>query len=604
MANELSIKNKDDDLYHGSGKTNAEIMRHSCEHVMAAAIMSFWPKAKRGVGPAIAKGFYQDAEIPGYKLVPEDLKKIEHKMDLIKKSKTPFVKLSKDIEDAINYEKEHNQQYKVEILQELKLKGEKEVTYYQTGDYIDLCRGPHVKDTSCIGFFKLDRLAGAYWRGDEKNPMLQRIYGLCFDTKDELVTYIWQMEEAKKRDHRILGKSLDLFVINENIGKGLPLLTPKGAKIRKIIEDYEYALGLKYGFEYVNTPHIARSEMYKKTGHWQHYKDVMYGSFGIENEEYVLKPMNCPHHYMIYASRQRSYRDLPIRYAESGTCYRYEKAGELSGLLRVRSLTIDDAHILMRDDQIEDEFKNCIEMVSKMFKAFNLKDYYVRLSLSDPSDAIKYIADSNIWDKASKKLEKIVIDNKLKYIIAKGEASFYGPKIDYIVKDSIGREWQMSTLQLDLFMGKRLNLVYVDKNGQEKHPVILHRGLTGSIERTLAILIEHYAGAFPLWLSPVQVKLIPISDRHINHVQKINQYLSDASIRVEIDSRNEPMQAKIRDATLQKVPFLGIIGDKEIEKSANNDICLSVRGRNNNNLGQISLKDFLEILNKNIEKKI
>jgi len=307
---------------------------------------------------------------------------------------------------------------------------------------------------------------------------------------------------------------------------------------------------------------------------------------------------------MIYASRQRSYRDLPIRYAESGTCYRYEKAGELSGLLRVRSLTIDDAHILMRDDQIEDEFKNCIEMVSKMFKAFNLKDYYVRLSLSDPSDAIKYIADSNIWDKASKKLEKIVIDNKLKYIIAKGEASFYGPKIDYIVKDSIGREWQMSTLQLDLFMGKRLNLVYVDKNGQEKHPVILHRGLTGSIERTLAILIEHYAGAFPLWLSPVQVKLIPISDRHINHVQKINQYLSDASIRVEIDSRNEPMQAKIRDATLQKVPFLGIIGDKEIEKSANNDICLSVRGRNNNNLGQISLTDFLEILNKNIEKKI
>ncbi len=582
-------------------ESSLETMCHSCEHVMAAAIMSLWPEAKRGVGPAIENGFYQDLEIPNYKITPKDLPKIEKKMEEIKRAKIKFVKHKKTIEEAIAYEKKLGQIYKVEILEELKAQGEKEVTYYELGDYLDLCRGPHVENSSQIGFFKLDRLAGAYWRGDEKKPMLQRVYGICFPTKKELDEHLWRIEEAKKRDHRLLGKKLDLFVIDENIGKGLPLLTPKGTLIRKQILDYEYALEQKYGFQHVVTPHIAKSELYKKTGHWQHYREVMYESFGIEGEEYVLKPMNCPHHYMIYKSRPRSYRDLPIRLAEPGTCYRFEKTGELSGLVRVRALTIDDSHILMTYEQIESEFKRCIEMVNEMFNVLGFKDYYVRLSLPDPSDAIKYIADNKIWNLANKKLEKIVKDNNLNYKVAEGEASFYGPKLDYMVKDALGREWQMSTLQLDLFMGKRLNLVYTDEKGKEKNPVILHRGLTGSIERTLAILIEHYEGAFPLWLSPVQVAIIPIADRHKIAARHLQEILLQNNIRTSLDDRNESMQAKIRDATLQKVPYLGIIGDKEIK--IKEKPLVSVRTREGNDLGQMKLSDFIVKLKSQIETK-
>jgi len=611
---------KKDSFYLETGHDADDIMRHSCEHVLAAAIMSLWPNARRGVGPAIENGFYQDIEISDFQITPDDLPKIETLMDQLKERKIKFIKYMKSIEEAIILERKQGQNYKIEILEQLRAEGEKEVTYYQTGDYNDLCRGPHVDDTSQIGFFKLDRLAGAYWRGDEKRPMLQRIYGLCFSTKGELDNYLWQLEEAKKRDHKILGKQLDLYLISETIGKGLPLLTPKGTLIRKQILDYEYELEKEYGFQQVATPHIARSEIYKKTGHWQHYRDLMYDSFGIEGEEYVLKPMNCPHHYMIYASRQRSYKDLPMRLSEPGTCYRFEKTGELSGLVRVRSLTIDDSHILMTEDQIEDEFKRCTALVAKMFNAFKLKDYYVRLSLSDPSDALKYIADENIWNKAKIKLEKIVKDNNLKYKIAKGEASFYGPKLDYMVKDSIGRDWQMSTLQLDLFMGKKLNLIYIDQDGTKKHPVILHRGLTGSLERTLAILIEHFAGAFPLWLAPVQVKIIPISDRHVKYALYIYQFLSSQNIRAELNDQKESMQAKIRDATLQKVPYIGIIGDREIEKVRSqklalseaeepkvknyNDLIISIRTREGKDLGQISLPDFLIKLNSEIEKRI
>ena len=586
------IKNKD-----------IEMMRHSTEHVMAAAIMFLWPKTRRGVGPAIENGFYQDFEIPGYQMTPSDLSQIEKKMQEIKKAKIKFVKLVKAIDEAIKYEKIRGQIYKIELLQDLKKEGERQVTYYQTGDYVDLCRGPHVRDTSQIGYFKLDKIAGAYWRGDEKRPMLQRIYGLCFSAKEELDKYLWQKEEAEKRDHRILGKKLDLFVIDENIGKGLPLLTPKGTIIRKQILDYEYKLEKKYGFQHVVTPHIARSELYKKTGHWQHYREVMYESFGIEGEEYVLKPMNCPHHYMIYRSRPRSYKDLPIRLAEPGTCYRFEKTGELSGLVRVSALTIDDSHILMSEEQIESEFKLCIGMGQQMFQAFGLKDYYVRLSLPDPSDAIKYIAAPEIWDKAKKMLEKIVKDNNLQYEIAKGEASFYGPKLDYMVKDAIGREWQMSTLQLDLFMGKRLNLTYIDKDGKERNPVILHRGLTGSLERTLAILIEHYAGAFPIWLAPVQVKLVPIADRHKDYANKIFKSFIDNNIRAELDDRNESMQAKIRDATLQKVPYMGIIGDREL-RTENQEQLVSVRTREGKDLGQVRLVQLLDQFKLEIEKKL
>lgn len=589
-----------------------ENMRHSATHVLAASVLKLYPETKVAIGPVIENGFYYDFEFKK-PISKNDLEKIESKM-----VQTTLLNLPLRQEDVSTSQAKKlfkNQPYKLELIDDLKKKGSKKVSLYHLGDiFTDLCSGPHIKLTGQIGPFKLLSIAGAYLRGDEKNKMLTRIYGTCFPSKKELNKYLWQVEEAKKRDHRILGRKLDLFVIDENIGKGLPLLTAKGTIIKRQILDYEYQLEKEAGFQHVSTPHIAKVKIYKKTGHWQHYREMMYAPFGIEGEEYVVKPMNCPHHYMIYASQPRSYRELPLRLAETGTCYRFEKTGELSGLIRVRALSIDDAHILMTESQINDEFKLCINLVKRMFQAFQLKDYYVRLSLSDPLDAIKYITDKKTWQEAGNKLRKIVKDNQLKYKEVRGEASFYGPKLDYMVKDSLGREWQMSTLQLDLFMAKKLNLTYIDKNGNKKHPVILHRGLTGSLERTLGILIEHYGGAFPLWLSPVQVIVIPIAERHKEYAKNVVVKLAQQSaqqagpLRVKLDNRNETMQAKIREATLQKVPYLVIIGNREIQLTANSlqqtAMYISVRSREGKDLGQMSLAQFLEKLKKEIEKKI
>jgi len=442
-------------------------------------------------------------------------------------------------------------------------------------------------------------LAGAYWKGNEKNKMLTRIYGTAFPTQKELDAHLTLLSEAKKRDHRILGPQLDLFVINQDIGKGLPLLTPKGAIIRNQIIAYERELEEAAGFSEVWTPHIAKNDIYKRTGHWEHYRDVMYAPFGIDNETYVLKPMNCPHHYMIYASRARSYRDLPIRLSEPGTCYRYEKSGELGGLTRVRALSIDDSHILMREDQIEQEFATCIAMVKKMYEAFGLKEYWVRLSLNDPSDSVKYIADTKTWKKAGEKLEKIIKDKDLRYEVGKGEASFYGPKIDFMVKDAIGRPWQMSTLQLDLFMAKRLGLTYIDENGKEANPVILHRGLTGSLERTIGILIEHFAGAFPTWLNPVQVRILPITDRHVEYAKTVFQKLKNEHIRVELDDRSETLGAKIRKGQEEKVSYMLIIGDKEVET-----MTVAERARSGKAYGPFSIETFLENLIPEIKNRV
>lgn len=573
---------------------NLDNLRHSCAHLLAAAIMELWPKTKRTIGPAIEEGFYYDFDFGDVKVSEEDFPKIEQKMHELAKSWTSFKERVVSKEDAKKAYK--GNEYKIELINEFSKKGEK-LTFYKSGDYEDLCRGGHIDSPNeVLKNFKLLSIAGAYWRGSEKNKMLTRIYGTIFPSKQELADHLLLLEEAKKRDHRKLGRELDLFVISENIGKGLPLLTPKGTLIKKQILDYEYELENSAGFEHVSTPHIARSEMYKKTGHWQHYREVMYAPFGIDGEEYVLKPMNCPHHYMIYSSKPRSYKDLPIRLTEPGTCYRFEKTGELAGLLRVRALTIDDSHILMRENQIEDEFKLCIELVKKMFKAFQLTDFYVRLSLSDPSDSVKYIADEKNWKKAGEKLEKIVKDNNLKYKIAKGEASFYGPKIDFIVKDSLSREWQMSTLQLDLFMGKRLGLTYIDEDGKEKHPVILHRGLTGSIERTLAILIEHFAGAFPLWLSPTQVSILPISDKFNEYSVKVQKELLKNGIRAKMNDESKTLGAKIRETTLQKIPYMVIIGEKEVGNEK-----LAVRTREGKDLGQLTINEFIIKLKSQIE---
>lgn len=584
-------------------KQNLDNLRHSCAHLLAHAVKQLYPGALNAIGPAIENGFYQDFDMGKWNISEENFPKIEAKMREILPSWQKFSFKEVTLSEAKKLFKANK--YKVEMATEFAKQGKKLQTN-DPGDFLDLCKMGHVENPSKeLRHFKLFFVAGAYWRGSEKNKMLTRIYGTCFPTKEELDKYLWMREEAKKRDHRKLGKELDLFVISENIGKGLPLLTPKGTIIREEILKLEYELESKNGFQHVVTPHIARSEMYKKTGHWQHYREVMYAPFGIDGEEYVLKPMNCPHHYMIYTSRPRSYKDLPMRLSEPGTCYRFEKTGELSGLLRVRALSIDDSHILMREEQIEGEFKRCIEMVRKMFKAFQLKEYYVRLSLADPSDAVKYIADEKTWKKAGDKLQKIVKDNKLKYVIAKGEASFYGPKIDFMVKDSLGREWQMSTLQLDLFMGKKLSLTYINEEGKEEHPVILHRGLTGSLERTLAILIEHFSGAFPLWLAPVQAVILPVSDKFIDYGRKIKEKLEKNMIRVELNADNKTLGGKIRQSTLQKIPFMIIIGEKESQSDVGamreSPKMISVRTRDGKNLGMLEINKFIDQLKSQIE---
>lgn len=569
-------------------------MRHSCAHLLAHAVKQLYPGALNAIGPAIENGFYQDFDMGKWKISEEDFPKIEAKMREILPTWQKFAFNEVTLAQAKKLFKDNK--YKVEMATEFAKEGKKLMTN-DPGDFLDLCKMGHVENPSKeLTHFKLLSVAGAYWRGSEKNKMLTRIYGTAFPTKAELDAYLVQQEEAKKRDHRVLGPQLDLFVIHEDIGKGLPMLTPKGTIIRNAILAYERKLETEMGFSEVWTPSIAKSEIYKRTGHWDHYRDVMYAPFGIDDETYVLKPMNCPHHYMIYASKPRSYRDLPIRLSEPGTCYRYEKSGELGGLTRVRALTIDDSHILMREDQIHEEFDRCITMVRKMFEAFELKDYFVRLSLNDPSDAVKYIADAATWKKAGTMLETIIKDNKLQYEVGSGEASFYGPKIDFMVRDAIGRLWQMSTLQLDLFMAKRLGLTYIDSDGKEKHPVILHRGLTGSIERTLGILIEHYAGAFPLWLSPVQVGIIPIAERHSQAAHQAAQYLRSQDLRIEVDDRNDTMQAKIRNLTLQKVPYLGIIGDREADSGG-----ISVRTRAGELLNGMSLEKLALRLKEEIE---
>jgi len=587
----MNQKNSQNNLYK---------LRHSCEHVLHQTMTDLFPGLKRAMGPATDEGFYHDFDYDK-KVSETDFSKIEKRMQEIILADLPIIRQEISLIKAKKLFK--NNPYKLDWIDQIEKKGEKAIVYWtgepdQPGSDVDLCSGPHLKSTGEIKAFKLLSIAGAYWHGDEKNKMLTRIYGTAFNSKKDLDQYILQLKEAKKRDHRKLGKELDLFVISEDIGKGLPLLTPKGTIIKNQILQYERKLGKKAGFAEVTTPHIAKNDLYKRTGHWQHYQNVMYAPFGIDDETYVLKPMNCPHHYMIYESRPRSYKDLPFRLSEPGTCYRYEKTGELSGLIRVRALTIDDSHILMTEDQIESEFDLCIDMVKKMFASFGLKDYSVRLSLNDPDDNAKYMADAKTWKKAGDKLLNIVKKNNLVYTQVKGEASFYGPKIDFLVKDSIGREWQMSTLQLDLFMAKRLNLTYVDKKGSKKHPIILHLGLTGSLERTLGLLIEHFAGNFPTWLNPVQVKILPVSASNLKYARSVHQQLLAENIRAELNSKNETLAAKIRDAQLEKASYMLIVGDQETKAKT-----ASIRNRAGKDLKQQSIQAFIADLNQEIEQK-
>jgi len=577
-------------------------LRHSCAHLLAAAVLKFYPDAKPTIGPSIDEGFYYDFDFDNVKISEDDLPKIEEEMKKMVKSWDGFERIEKSSDQAIEYFK--NNPYKLELIEELIQKGEK-ITFYKSGDFIDLCRGGHTPyPKSNIKHFKLLSIAGAYWRGDEKNKMLTRIYGTAFPTKDELEKYLWQKEEAKKRDHRKLGAELELFTFDDMVGPGLVLWLPKGTIIREELERFAKKTEKAWGYQRVATPHLAKKILFETSGHLPYYKESMYPGMKLDDGEYYLKAMNCPAHHLIYRSKPRSYKDLPIRLAEYGTVYRYELSGTLAGLLRVRGMTMNDSHIYCRKDQIKSEFLRVVELHKYYYKVFGITDYYMRLSLHDPKNKSKYIDEPDSWSFSENAIREVLKESKLPFIEKMDEAAFYGPKVDFQIKSVIGREESISTVQLDFAAKKRFNLNYIDNDGKEKEVYVIHRAPLGTHERFIAFLIEHYAGKFPLWLSPVQLTLIPISEKHVDTSRIIADHLISKDFRVEVDDRNERMQAKIRDATLQKVPFIGIIGDKEIERfDAKNpeEALISLRKRDEGDLGQNSISEILQTFQKELE---
>lgn len=546
-----------------------EHIRHTLAHLLAAAIAELFPHAKRTLGPAIENGFYYDfdfgeGEAPG----EQDLKKIEKKMRTLLPSWSEFE--HKEVSGAEAKEFFKDNQYKAELIDEITEKGEP-LTLYTSGDFTDLCRGGHVEHPEMDidpDAFTLSHIAGAYWRGDEKNTMLTRIYGLAFETKKELDAHLAQLEEAKKRDHRILGKQLDLFTFSELVGSGLPLFTPKGALMRNLVVEKIYGIQNKFGYQQVWIPHIAKQELYETSGHWDKFGDELFKVKGKTDTQFIMKPMNCPHHTQIYASQPRSYRDLPIRYTEATTNYRDEQPGELLGLSRVRSLTQDDGHVFCTMDQIEKEARIIVSVIRDFYTSldlFNEGNYWVSLSVRDPKTPDKYLGDSAVWDRAETILESVAKEEKLEYKRVEGEAAFYGPKLDFMFSDALGREWQLSTLQLDFNMPERFGLEYTDSDGSKKTPVMIHRAIAGSLERFLSVIIEHFAGAFPLWLSPVQVRVLTVSDKHKAYAEEVYETLREAGIRTELDDSDESLGKKIRNAKTEKLPYFLVIGDKEIE---------------------------------------
>ncbi len=578
--------------------TPIQRMRHSTAHVMAEAVQAIFPDAKFAIGPAIEDGFYYDMELPR-SVTPEDFPAIEARMAESVAQKHPFAQSKWPREKALQYFREHNQPYKVEIIESLP---DAEVGIYQQGPFLDLCRGPHVEHTGQIGPFKLMRVAGAYWRGDEHRPMLQRIYGTAWLTQDELASYLWQLEEAKKRDHRKIGKELNLFTFSEDVGPGIPLFLPRGETVRHLMESYVREAQERHGYQHVWTANIGRVRLFKKSKHWEHYRDAMFPKMqeerdlresesadDLEDNAFQLKPMNCPSHILLYKAQRHSYRELPIRYAEFATLYRYEKMGELSGITRVRSLTQDDAHIFLRHDQIMEEFTNIVALVREILGTYGLTDYRVQLSLPDLSDKEKYHGNVAIWEQAESDLRAALDVTGFPYQEMKGEAAFYGPKMDLMARDALGREWQLSTIQIDLFQPENFDLDYIGEDGQAHRPAIIHRAIMGSTERFLGVLIEHYAGNFPVWLAPVQVVVIPIADRHLEYAGHVADRLRGARLRVEVDARSDRMNAKVRDAQLQKIPYMLVVGDKEAESET-----VSLRLRSNENVGAVPLEQFIE----------
>ena len=573
-------------------------MRHSLAHIMAAAVQRIYPDAKFGVGPAINDGFYYDIDLGDNKISENNFGKIEKAMRRIIAESQDFVRSEVSIEDAINWAKENNQPYKLELLNDLKNagttnakilaegdfelgNGAETVSFYTNGNYKDLCRGPHLSNTKEVGAFKLMRVAGAYWRGDEKNPQMQRLYGVAFETQEELDDYLQKMEEAKKRDHRKLGKELDLYTVSPLVGIGLPLFTPRGTILRDVLANYSNQLRQKYGFEKVWTPHITKKDLYEKSGHWAKFGEELFlVKSQVTGGQFALKPMNCPHHTQIFASNPRSYKDLPIRYLETTTDYRDEQTGELGGLNRVRSLTQDDSHIFCRTDQIESEIQNLLAAAHELYSGIGMK-LRVRLSYRDESDS--YLGDLAVWESAQKQLKKAVISNNLEYFEQEGEAAFYGPKIDFMATDAIGREHQVATVQLDFVQPERFELSYKNSEGQDEQPVMIHCALLGSIERFMSVYIEHKAGWFDFWAAPEQVRILTINDTLNDYVEEVSKILSGVvlntpvkfnEIRYSVDNRNESLGKKIREATSMKIPVQLIVGPKDKE---NNEVSVRFR---------------------------
>jgi threonyl-tRNA synthetase len=570
-------------------------MWHTTAHIMAEAIEQLYPGVKFGIGPDIENGFYYDIDFMDYSISESDLEKIEKRILELSKQKQRIVRKDISKKEALDYFTKKGDEYKLELIDDLE---DGEITFYESGTFTDLCRGPHLINTAPIKAIKLTKIAGAYWRGDEKRKQLTRIYGISFPKKKELTAYLDLLEEAKKRDHRKIGKELELFAFSERVGKGLPLWLPKGAMLRERLENFLKKVQKRYGYQPVISPHIGQKELYVTSGHYAKYGEDSFQPIHTpaQGEEFLLKPMNCPHHCEIYKNTPHSYKDLPIRYAEFGTVYRYEQSGELHGLTRVRGFTQDDAHIFCTPNQVKDEFKKVMDIIELIFKALDFKDVMVQISLRDPEHPEKYIGIDENWNLAETAIREVAEERNLPAVVEYGEAAFYGPKMDFMVKDAIGRKWQLGTIQVDYNLPERFELEYIGADNERHRPVMIHRAPFGSMERFVAVLIEHCAGNFPLWLTPEQVIILPISEKYQKYAEKVLTLLENADIRAQIDDRSEKTGRKIRDAEMKKVPYMLIVGEKEEEIDA-----VSIRKHKEGDLGTKSIEAFIEIIKEEIE---
>lgn len=572
---------------------------HSSAHLMAEAIEALYPGVKFGIGPAIDMGFYYDVDLGnGTVLTDKDLPKIEQKMLELARGKNEYNRTDVTKEEALSFFKEKNEEYKLELINELE---DGTISFYKQGNFTDLCRGPHLPNTSYIKAIKLNSVAGAYWRGDETRPQLTRVYGITFPKKKYLDEYVVMMEEAKKRDHRKLGKEMELFTFSQNVGQGMPIWLPKGAQLRESLESFLKRVQKKFGYEQIITPHIGNINLYKTSGHYDKYGEDSFQAIQTpqEGEEYLLKPMNCPHHCEAYKFKPRSYKDLPVRFAEFGTVYRYEQSGELHGLTRVRSFTQDDAHLFCTPDQLKEEFKKVIDIIFIIFKALNFEEYVAQVSLRDKENHSKYIGAEENWDKAEQAIIEAAEEKGLETVIEYGEAAFYGPKLDFMIKDAIGRKWQLGTIQVDYNLPERFDLEYVGSDNQKHRPIMIHRAPFGSMERFVAVLLEHTGGKFPLWLTPEQAVIMPISEKYNDYAKKVLNSLNNCDIRAVLDDRNEKIGRKIRDNELKKIPYLIIVGEKEANENS-----VSVRKQGQGDMGSMTITEFAEFMNKEVEAQL